>query len=147
MIAPALLLLAGAVVAVPGLGWLAWWLELGRDERLRDPTAARALAQAADCTFVPTRITLDKAGLGALLVDEQGRVMLLRRHGARFVARVLASHQGIQLERTFLRFALPEPGAVPITLDLGEDAQFWTAGLRRLGGGPAGSAASVEPRP
>lgn len=130
---PALLLLAGAVVAIPALGWLARHLGLGSDERLRDPDEARALACAADCTFAPTRVALDRAGLGALLADEHGRVMLVRRHGARFVARLLASHEGIQLERTFLRFALPETGVPPITLDLGDDAQHWAASLRRLG--------------
>ena len=143
---PALLLLAGAVVAVPGLGWLARRLGLGSDERLRDPAEARELACGADCTFVPTRVALDRAGLGALLADDHGRLMLLRRHGARFVARPLTSHDGIQLERSFLRFACPDPGAPPITLDLGDEAQLWAASLRRLGAS-SGPGVGVGPAP
>ena len=131
-IGPALLLV-GAFAAIVGLSLLARYLGLGADERLRDPREARELARAADCTFVPTAIALDRAGLGALLADEGGAIMLLRRHGARFIARRLTSHEGIRLERHFLRFALPEPGFQPIILDLGGEAQHWAASLRRLG--------------
>lgn len=131
----ALLVPVGSLLAIFALSLLARGLGLGADVRLRDAATARDLAQAADCTFEPTAIGLDRAGLGALLADQAGRVMLLRRHGARFVGRILPSHQGIRLERHFLRFALPEAGFEPITLDLGSDAQHWAASLRRLGGG------------
>ncbi|WP_298198639.1 hypothetical protein [Novosphingobium sp.] len=131
----AVLVPLGSLVAIVALSLLARSLGLGADVRLRDPDEARALAQAADCAFRPTAISLDRAGLGALLADDGGQVILLRRHGARFVARLLTSHQGIQLERQFLRFALPEPGFEPITLDLGAEAQHWAASLRRLGDG------------
>jgi len=125
-------LLAAALLAALAVSALASWLGLGVDERLRDPDEARDLARAADCTFDAATVALDRAGLGALLMDAGGRVVLLRRHGARFLARPLLDHAGVQLERNFLRFALPEPGFEPITLDLGRDAQHWVAVLRGL---------------
>jgi hypothetical protein len=36
----------------------------------------------------PTDIIIDKAGVGALMKDAQGRHMLIRRHGAALVARL-----------------------------------------------------------
>lgn len=128
-----LALIGGSLAAIAALGGLARGLGLGADERLRDERTARELAEATDCSFVPALVSLDRAGLGALLADDAGRIMLVRRHGARFVGRLLAGHDGIRLERTFLRFALPEPGFVPITLDLGAEAQLWAARLRGLG--------------
>ncbi|MBC2670847.1 hypothetical protein ACFOON_14830 [Novosphingobium piscinae] len=132
-LAPSLILIAAALVAILGLAVMARRLGLGADVRLRDADTAGELARAADCRFTPTVVALDRAGLGALLADQAGQVVLLRRHGARFVAHRLTSHAGVRLERQFLCFALPEPGFVPITLDLGPEAQHWAASLRRLG--------------
>ena len=126
------LLLAGALLAAALLGVLAGHWRLGADERLRDPATARDLACAADCTFVPAAVVVDRAGLGALLADEAGRIVLVRRHGARFVAHPVGSHSGIRLERNFMQFTLPEPGFTPITLDLGTEAQHWTVRLRNI---------------
>lgn len=126
--------LAGSLVAVLLLAGLAGVLGLGGDVRLRDRDEARELARASLCGFDPVDIALDRAGIGALLRDAGGRVMLLKRHGARFAGRLLTSHEGTRLDRNFLTVSTGERRFGTITLDLGHDAQAWAGSLRRLGG-------------
>ncbi|MFN5903294.1 MAG: hypothetical protein ACK439_10065, partial [Novosphingobium sp.] len=73
-----------------------------------------------------------KAGIGALLRDAAGRQMLLRRHGAAWVGRLLDSRVQARLDQGFLTIGTGEPTFGKITLHLGEAAQIWAAGLRRL---------------
>lgn len=119
------------VLAVTGL---AYKLGLGGDVRLRDADEARELARSALCGFEPNELVLDRAGIGALTRDAQGRVMLLRRHGAQFVTRMLDSHAFARLDRQFLTICSDERHFAAVTLDLGEQAQVWAASLRRLEG-------------
>ena len=122
----------GSLAAVLALAWLAAKLGLGGDPRLRDPDEARRLADEAVCGFDADEVALDRAGIGALLRDREGRVMLIRRHGVRWVARLLDSHAGVRLDRNFLEIATGELGFGRITLDLGEQAQVWAGSLRRI---------------
>ena len=122
----------GSLAAVLALAWLAAKLGLGGDPRLRDPDEARRLADEAVCGFDADEVALDRAGIGALLRDREGRVMLIRRHGVRWVARLLDSHAGVRLDRSFLEIATGERGFGTITLDLGEQAQVWAGSLRRI---------------
>jgi hypothetical protein len=121
----------GLIVAV---AWLAQRLGLGGDVRLRSTDEAITLARAALCGFEPVELAVDRAGIGALLRDRTGRVMLLRRHGVQFVSRVLDSHAHSQLDRNFLTIGTGERLLGSITLDLGDQAQIWAASLRRVGG-------------
>jgi hypothetical protein len=137
-----LLALPGAAIALQALGSLAAVLlvfvlvralGMGGDVRIADEAAARALAEAARCGFDPVEVALDRARIGALLRNRAGEVMLIRRHGARFAARVLSSHAGARLDRGFLTLSTDDPHFGSITLDLGDTAQVWAASLRRLG--------------
>ncbi len=121
-----------SIVLILGVAWLSRKLALGTDVRLRSADEARALARAAVCGFEPADLALDRAGIGALLRDTQGRTMLLRRHGAQFAARLLDSHADTRLDRNFLTIGTGERFYEPVTLDLGEQAQVWAASLRRL---------------
>ena len=123
---------AGSLAAILLLAWLARRLGLGGDPRLRDPEDARRLAGEALCGFEARDVVLDRAGIGALLRDPAGRVMLLRRHGARWVARLLDSHAGVRLDRSFMTIATGERTFGAITLDLGDQAQVWASSLRRI---------------
>ena len=123
---------AGSLAAVLALAWLAAKLRLGGDPRLRDPDEARRLADEAVCGFDAEEVVLDRAGIGALLRDRQGRVMLIRRHGVRWAARLLDNHAGVRLDRNFLEIATGERRFGKITLDLGEQAQVWAGSLRRI---------------
>lgn len=126
--------LFGSLAAVFFLAFLAYRFRLGGDVRIRDEEEARTLADDAICGFGAVDVALDRAGIGALLRDAQGRVMLLRRHGAHFASRVLDSHAGARLDRNFLIIETGERQFGTITLDLGSKAQIWAASLRRLGG-------------
>ena len=122
----------GSLVAILLLAWLARRLGLGGDPRLRDPDEARRLAGEALCGFEAQDVVLDRAGIGALLRDSAGRVMLLRRHGGRWAARLLDSHAEVRLDRTFLTISTNDVAFGAITLDLGDQAQTWASSLRRM---------------
>lgn len=124
---------AGSLVAVLLVFALVRALGMGSDVRITDETEARALAEAARCGFDPVEVALDRARIGALLRNRAGEVMLIRRHGARFAARVMSSHAGARLDRGFLTLSTEDPHFGSITLDLGDKAQVWAASLRRLG--------------
>ena len=128
-----LIQLGGSIAAILLLWWLATKLGLGGDMRIRDEDHARQLAEDALCGFVPAELAIDRAGVGALLRDASGRVMLLRRHGGHFAARLLDSHSFARLDRNFLTVANGEKRFGQFTLDLGDNAQIWASSLRRLG--------------
>lgn len=132
---PALLQLVGSLAAILLVAWLVKWVGLGADPRIRTEAQARALAEEAIYGFVAEEVALDRAGIGALLRDSAGRVLLLRQHGAHFAARLLDASSQARLDRNFLTIAPAEKTFGSITLDLGENAGKWAAGFRRLAGG------------
>ncbi|HEV7234050.1 MAG TPA: hypothetical protein VGN36_07365 [Sphingorhabdus sp.] len=127
-----LLKLAGSIAAILFLWWLARHWQLGGDVRIRSEDQARALADEIVCGFDATDIAIDKAGIGALLRDAQGRHLLIRRHGALFAGRLLDRHSETRLDQNFLTVGTGERTFGTVTLNLGEQAQFWAAGLRHL---------------
>ncbi len=131
-----LLQIAGSLLGIAFLAGLCWKLGLGADVRIGSEDEARRLAAEALCGFEATDLALDRAGIGALLRDRQGRVMLLRRHGAQFASRLLDSHAFARLDRNFLTIGTGETSFGKITLDLGSKAQVWASSLRHLGGRP-----------
>jgi hypothetical protein len=129
-----LLKFGGSLAAVALLVFVGSRLDLGGDVRLRSEDEARALADSAICGFSATAVGLDRAGIGALLRDASGRVLLIRRHGARFAARLLDSHAHVRLDRNFLTIGTGETTFGQVTLDLGGEAQVWAGSLRHLKG-------------
>ena len=127
-----LLKLAGSIVAILFLAWLAHRLGLGGDLRIRDEAHARALADEVYYGFEPVDVAIDKAGIAALLKDAHGRHLLIRRHGAQFAGRLLDSHSESRLDQNFLTIGTGEKSFGKITLNLGTDAQYWASGLRHL---------------
>ena len=121
-----------SLLAILLVWWLARWMDLGGDVRIRDEDHAIALARQTQCDFLPVALSLDRARVGALLRDAQDRVMVLRRHGSHFVGRLLTSHSGVRLDHGNLVIATGEARFGTITLDLGSEAQVWAASLRRL---------------
>jgi len=129
-----LIQLSTSLAAILAAFWLARHLQLGGDLRIRGEAEARALADNAICGFEAIDLAIDRAGIGALLRDAEGRVLLLRRHGAHFASRLLDSHAGIRLDRNFLTLATNDRHFGEVTLDLGPQAQVWAASLRHLSG-------------
>lgn len=124
-----------SLIAVVLLGGFAHWLGLGGDVRIRDADHARALAQDVQYGFDPVDVIVDKAGFGALLRDAEGRQMVIRRAGARFAGRLLEPGMDARLDRQFLTLGSDTSPFGAVTLNLGEEAQIWAAGLRNLRGG------------
>lgn len=126
--------LGGSLVAILALAWIAHRLRLGGDARIRSEDDVRGLADEAMHGFEPEEIAIDKAGMGALCRDARGRVLLLRRHGSHFAARLLDSHAHTRLDRGFLTLATSDRTFGSVTFDLGEQAPAWAASLRRVTG-------------
>lgn len=124
--------LGASLVAILALAWIAWRLKLGGDLRIRDEAHARELAEESICGFEPAELAIDRAGYAALLRDAEGRVLLLRRHGAHFAGRLLDGHTQSRLDRNFLTVGTSDRRFGEVTLDLGVRAQDWAASLRRL---------------
>lgn len=124
--------LAGSLVAILVLAWIAHRLKLGGDSRIRSEDEARELAEEAMPGFAPIEIAIDKAGMGALCRDAQGRVLLLRRHGSHWASRLLDSHAHARLDRNLLTLATAERRFGSVTFDLGEKAALWAASLRHI---------------
>lgn len=127
-----LLQLAGSLLAILALAGLAWKLGLGGERRIRDQDHARELADEAIPGFAAQEIALDRAGQAALARDGEGRILLLRRHGVHFAARMLAGHAHARLDRGLLIVGTDDRRFGSIALDLGPQAQYWAASLRRL---------------
>ena len=127
-----LLQLAGSIVAILFLAWLAHRLGLGGDLRIRDEAHARALADEVHCGFDAVDVAIDRAGIAALLKDAQGRHLLIRRHGTFFAGRLLDSHSESRLDQNFLTIGTGDKTFGKITLNLGSRAQHWASGLRHL---------------
>ena len=124
--------LGGSLVAILVLAWIAHRLRLGGDARIRSEEEARALADEALHGFEPVEIAIDRAGMGALCRDGEGRVMLLRRHGSHWASRLLDSHVHARLDRSFLTLATADRRFGSVTFDLGDKAPVWAASLRRI---------------
>lgn len=124
--------LAVSLVAILALAWIAHRLRLGGDERIHDEDEARTLADEALHGFEPTEIAIDKAGMGALCRDVDGRVMLLRRHGSHWASRMIDSHAHTRLDHNLLTLATDDRRFGAVTFDLGDEAPIWAASLRRI---------------
>ena len=127
-----LLQLGGSLLAILALGWLASKLQLGGDRRIRSEVEARELADEAVSGFDPVDIALDRAGYGALMRDEQGRILMLRRHGTHFAGRLIEKRPQARLDQNLLIIEAEDRPFGAVTLDLGKNAQIWAASLRRL---------------
>jgi hypothetical protein len=124
--------LAASLIAILALAWASKLMGLGGDVRIRDADHARALAFDRLYGFAASDVVVDRAGYGALLKDERGNHVLIRRHGAHFVARMITPQAEGRLDHEFLTIKLADPDFASVTLNLGAAAQYWASGLRHL---------------
>jgi hypothetical protein len=122
-------LLGGSLAAVLFLAWVARVMGLGGDARL---TRDDALRIAANEAFEPADAIIDRAGIAAIVRDARGRHMLIRRHGVNFVTRMLRAPLDARLDQKQLTLGSGERAFGRITLDLGDQAAIWAAGLRAV---------------
>jgi hypothetical protein len=121
----------GSLLAILALAWFARRLGLGGETRIHDEAHLHALADEALSGFEPVEVALDHAGQAALARDGAGRVMLLRRHGSHFAARLLGPGARADSDGDTLTVNSGERqfGAVTLVLD---NADAWAARLARL---------------
>jgi hypothetical protein len=124
--------LAASLAAIGALFWLARFLQLGGEPRIRDEDHARQLAHDGIYGFAGTDAVLDMGGYSALVRDAGGRHVLVWLLGNRFVTRMLSRDVQARLDQRLLMIDPAEPGTGPIILNLGEPAQYWAAGLRHI---------------
>ena len=122
----------GSLAAIVALVLIARWLRLGGTARIAGQAEARELADNAVCGFAPSRIDLDAAGEGALLRDEDGRIMLLAPHGMHFSARLLTGSARAVIEGEVLVVRSGERWMPPARLRLGENADYWSKAIAAL---------------
>ena len=122
-------LLGGSLVAVLLLAGVAKAMGLGGDVRL-DHDAARRIAENEG--FLPVDLITDRAGIAAIARDAAGQHMLIRRHGVNFVTRMLHHPLDARLDQKLLTLGTGERAFGRITLDLGDQAPIWAAGLRQV---------------
>ncbi len=129
---PVLIQFAVSLIAVLALAWLAHRLRLGPSPKLEDEHAARLAADAASPGFDPVQVALDRERRGALLRDGQGRVLLLRPHGAHFAGRVLGplASARVEGEEIVVDTAERRYGAARLRLD---DASAWVQAIGAIG--------------
>jgi hypothetical protein len=123
------MMLAGSLAAVLLLAWLSKALGLGGDVRLDQAAAWRI---AMDQGFDPTDLIIDRAGIAAIARDADGRHLLIRRHGVNFITRLLRPPLDARLDQKLLTLGTGERAVGRITLDLGDQAAIWAAGLRQV---------------
>lgn len=127
-----LIIFAVSLAAILIVAWLVRLIGLGTDARITSKEQAFAIANSVIYGFDGTEAALDKAGYGAIVRNEAGQQMLIRAHGNFFVGRVLDSSFKGRLSYNQLTLESPERTFGHTTLNLGDDAQMWTARLREV---------------
>ena len=80
--------LLGSLAGVLALAAIAWWLGLGRTEPLtQEEVSERAAFDFGPLS--PRAVFVDEAGTAALLLAEDGRAVLFKRHGTQPASRLL----------------------------------------------------------
>lgn len=127
--------LAGSLGAVLFLAGIAWALKLGAPMRIDDAETADGLARDTRPGFRPADIALDSEGRAALVLGEDGAIILIRPHGARFAARVFRVPPGLSRQGGRLIITSKERMFGDVTLDLGEaEAARWAERLGKVNG-------------
>jgi hypothetical protein len=121
-----------SLLAVFAVGWLTRWMGLGGEVRIRDEDHARMIAFDSLYGFAATDAAVDRAGYSALVKDASGHHALINVKGAHFVARAVRPPIEGRLDRALLTIDLQEPDFEPVTLNLGDKAQYWASGLRHI---------------
>jgi hypothetical protein len=117
-----LALLGGSLAAILLLAMTAYLLRLG-SARLNDVSEACEVAERTFADFDADRAWLDSEGAGAIVRGRDGSHVLVRRHGAHFIARRLESSAAIAVDGRKIVIASGERLLAPLTITLESDAE------------------------
>lgn len=131
LVHPLLLQFGGSLIAILALAALAAWLRLGGKPTLADDEQVRLIAGEVEHGFQPLRIGIGRDRKSALVRDDAGRIMVIRRHGNKFVGRVLSGRASVREEVDALVVDIAEPRFGSVRLSLGDPA-YWADAINRL---------------
>jgi hypothetical protein len=129
-----LIQLAASLIAIFVIAWLARRMGLGGEARISGRDHALRLAAEGHYGFAGSDAAIDRAGYSALVRDDQGRHVLIIVKGNKFVTRMIRPPIEGRLDQKLLTLDLREPDCPPVTLNLGDQAQYWASGLRHVPG-------------
>ncbi len=127
--------LGGSLVAVLALGWFAHFLGLGATVKLESEADAIRRAAEGQYGFEGVAAVVDQAGYSALVRDASNRHVLVSTKGNKFFTRLLSLPIDGRLDRQYLTLDVDDPGASAVTMNLGDQAQYWASGLRHIPNG------------
>ena len=130
-IPPLLLQSAGSLVAIFALYGLARWWKLGGTVVLANDAEARRAASEALDGFEANRVSISRGGCAALVRDDQGRIMVIKRHGNRFAGRLLGNRASVReaVDALVVDSGETSFGAVRLSLN---DPGYWADAINRL---------------
>lgn len=129
---PLLIQTGGSLIAILALAGLAWWLKLGGAPVLDDEAAVRRAAGEVSDGFEVAQFAISQDRTAAVVQDFSGQVMVIRRHGNRFVGRILATNAIARASETTLEIDCHERTFGVVRLKLG-DACAWAETINRVG--------------
>lgn len=130
---PELLQFLGSLVAILALAGLVWWMGLGGQPRLNGEADTRAAANEAVDGYTPAESTIDVHGLGAIMQDGNGRILVLKPHGNKFAGRVLTHGAAAEATDGTLMILSGEQHYGSVVLSV-ENPQTWADRINALEG-------------
>ena len=121
-----------SLAAILALFAFARYLRLGGEDRLDSDEEARRLAEEAIDGFQAKNVVLDRGGMAALLEDDDGRIMLLRKHGTHHAARMLDEAASARREGDRLTVSVSDRRFGATTLDIGAAGDAWAQRIEQL---------------
>lgn len=130
-ISPLLLQFGGSLIAILSLYWLSRALKLGGKPALRDEDDVRLAANEVLDGYEAKRISIARGGAAALVRDDAGQIMVIKRHGNQFAGRILSNKASVREAVDLLAIDTGESqfGEVRLALD---DPAYWADAINRL---------------
>lgn len=128
---PQILTFAGSLIAIFALAGLAVLLRLGGTRKLTNTEEARLAAGEVLDGYEPSRIALDKDGAGAVMIDEAGKIMVIKTHGNQFAGRILTASASARTAGDTVTINSGESRYGNVTLRI-LDATSWGDAINRL---------------
>lgn len=129
---PELLQFLGSLIAILALAGLARWLKLGAPPKLTSASDAQNAAGEVRDGYTPKEIAIDANGNSAVMLDEIGQIMVLKRHGNKFAGRILDPIASAAINERNLTIHSGEQRYGQVTLEL-EDPQIWADRINKIG--------------
>lgn len=128
---PLLLQFGGSLVAILVVAGLVAAMKLGGRPSLKDESGVALTAGEVEYGFDVVRSSVARKGNAALARDADGRIMLIKRHGNKFVGRILTPAAKVKEEVDGLTIDTGERRFGSVRLSL-RDAPYWADAINRL---------------